>query len=39
MVNGSEIGRDATKKSCLACQVLPMGWSSAVSVMQDTIVG
>lgn len=28
VVNGSETGRDA-------CQVLPMGWSSAVSVMQE----
>ena len=35
VVNGSETGRDATKKFCLACQVLPMGWSPAVSVMKE----
>ena len=35
VVSGKEIGRDPQKKFCLACGVLPMGWSSAVSVMQE----
>ena len=35
VVQGSQIGLEPSKKYCLACRVLPMGWSSAVSVMQE----
>eukprot|EP00435_Cladocopium_sp_Y103_P055249 s1780_g18.t1 len=33
--NGKEIDRDPNCEYALACAVLPMGWASAVSVMQE----
>ena len=35
VVDGSEIGMTGGKSFYLSCKVLPMGWSSAVSVMQE----
>ena len=35
VVDGSEIQKEHGVKYCLACCVLPMGWTSAVSVMQE----
>lgn len=34
-VKGSEIGKVPTKEFFLSCKVLPMGWTSAVAVMQE----
>lgn len=34
-VAGSEIGKDPARFYYLSCRVLPMGWSSAVAVMQE----
>ena len=34
-VEGSEIGKVPNKRYYLCCRVLPMGWSSAVAVMQE----
>ena len=34
-VDGSQIGKTPRKRYHLACSVLPMGWTSAVSVMQE----
>ena len=34
-VDGAEIGRMPGRRYYLACGVLPMGWASAVSVMQE----
>ncbi len=34
-VKGSEIGMVPTKEYYLSCRVLPMGWTSAVAVMQE----
>lgn len=34
-VKGSEIGKVPTKEYFLSCKVLPMGWTSAVAVMQE----
>ena len=34
-VDGSEIGAEPGAKFYLACSVIPMGWSSAVSIMQE----
>ena len=35
MADGAEIGKTAGIQYCLSCGVLPMGWSSAVPVMQE----
>ena len=35
IVDGSDIGRRTGVKFALACGVLPMGWASAVSVLQE----
>ena len=35
VVDGGMIGYGVGTSYCLACSVLPMGWSSAVSVMQE----
>ena len=34
-VDGSQVGLQRGQKYYLACNVIPMGWSSAVSVMQE----
>ena len=34
-VDGKELGKVGGRKYFLSCKVLPMGWSSAVSVMQE----
>lgn len=34
-VKGADIGKVATKEYYLSCRVLPMGWTSAVAVMQE----
>eukprot|EP00434_Breviolum_minutum_P022771 symbB.v1.2.020089.t2/scaffold1672.1/size106478/1 len=34
-VKGSEIGKVPSKEYFLSCKVLPMGWTSAVAVMQE----
>lgn len=35
VVNGKQIDRDPARKYALSCCVLPMGWLSSVSVMQE----
>ena len=37
--SGAEIGKEKNKEFYLACGVLPMGWASAVSVMQEVSEG
>ena len=34
-MEGREIGMNPSKKYFLGCRVIPMGWSSAVSIMQE----